>query len=151
MSKLLEGYEAHGARGVAEFRGIDVSERVQGELLAELWAWREATDTAPRERPKISATGYMILRSPLEFTVASGAKAQLAAAKLARFQRLWDVARVAMEEVNPGFANVYTAIAFTYQFRGSPHIDTQNIGPFMAISLGDYPRGPSNSKHHTAP
>lgn len=32
----------------------------------------------------------------------------------------------------------FTAIAFTYGFVGSPHIDTQNIGPFYGLALGNF-------------
>ena len=36
------------------------------------------------------------------------------------------------------FSNKVTAIAFTKNFLGSCHIDTQNTGPFYGLSLGDF-------------
>ncbi len=47
----------------------------------------------------------------------------------------------AISAVDESFANKYTAIAVTYNFKGSPHIDTQNIGPFYSIAFGDYEEG----------
>ena len=83
----------------------------------------------------------MILRSPAEFTKKHGQKALLAAAKVERHQSLWDIAATVMEEADREFASRYTAIAFTHNFQGSPHIDTQNIGPFYGLGLGDYRNG----------
>ena len=68
----------------------------------------------------------------------ASAKAQRAAAKLARHADLWEVARCALAQVDPAFAEEYTAVAFTKNFVGSPHIDTQNTGPFYGLALGDF-------------
>lgn len=143
MLSLLACYEKEGLapRPVRRMQGTQVSEGLQASLLGELRQWRARTCDFPRERPKISAQGYMILRSPAEFSKKDGAKATLAAAKLAKNIRLWELAHAAMEEVDPSFAPVYTALAITYGFVGSPHIDTQNIGPFYGLSLGDFPAG----------
>ena len=46
-----------------------------------------------------------------------------------------------MREVDVEFADKYTAIAVTKNFVGSPHIDTQNIGPFYGMSMGDFANG----------
>ena len=40
--------------------------------------------------------------------------------------------------MDPDFAECYTAVAFTKNFQGSPHIDTQNSGPFYGLALGDF-------------
>ena len=32
-------------------------------------------------------------------------------------------------------------MAFTHKFKGSPHIDKQNTGPFYGLSLGNFPAG----------
>ena len=82
----------------------------------------------------------MILRSPAEFTVGSS-KALKAAAKLAKYRRLWDLAHSAMAQVDADFASRFTALAVTHGFRGSPHIDKQNVGPFYGLALGDFPAG----------
>jgi ribosomal protein S18 acetylase RimI-like enzyme len=39
------------------------------------------------------------------------------------------------------FAESFTALAVTHGFQGSPHIDKQNIGPFFALSVGDFADG----------
>ena len=43
-----------------------------------------------------------------------------------------------MRDVDADYAAEFTAVALTKNFRGSPHIDTQNIGPFYGLSLGDF-------------
>ena len=52
-----------------------------------------------------------------------------------------------MREVNPAHWDAMTAVAFTRNFRGSPHIDTENVGCFYGLSLGEYggggPRSPA--------
>ena len=71
----------------------------------------------------------------------ASAKARLAAAKLAKHRHLWDLAARAMAEVDVPFCGVYTHIAITKNFEGSPHIDTQNVGPFYGLALGDFSEG----------
>ena len=44
-----------------------------------------------------------------------------------------------MYEHDPGFD--FTAIAVTHNFKGSPHIDRQNSGPFYGLSLGRFRGG----------
>lgn len=39
------------------------------------------------------------------------------------------------------FADTFTALAVTYGFQGSPHIDKQNIGPFYGLALGRFKEG----------
>jgi len=68
-------------------------------------------------------------------------KARRAAQKVARHSDLWKLAHVALEEIDSSFASRVTAIAFTKNFVGSAHIDTQNTGPFYGLSLGDFSIG----------
>jgi hypothetical protein len=44
-------------------------------------------------------------------------------------------------QVDPEYADQYSAIALTHNFSGSPHIDTENVGPFYGLSLGGYRKG----------
>ena len=88
---------------------------------------------------------YGAVSAPLsrynEKNAAGSRRARLAAAKNGNNRRLWDLAAAAMAEVDPVFARRFTALAVTYDFRGSPHIDKQNIGPFYGLSLGEFPEG----------
>mmetsp|Transcript_27066 Transcript_27066/g.66382 ORF Transcript_27066/g.66382 Transcript_27066/m.66382 type:complete len:120 (+) Transcript_27066:793-1152(+) len=43
-----------------------------------------------------------------------------------------------MREVDPDFWDNMTAVAFTYGFMGTPHIDTENLGCFYGLSVGDF-------------
>lgn len=54
---------------------------------------------------------------------------------------IWQLAKAAIETVDPEFAAAFTALAVTHNFQGSPHIDKQNVGPFYAMALGDFPPG----------
>ena len=56
-------------------------------------------------------------------------------AKLMRYKRLFDLAVDTLAEIDPGFADRFTALAVTKNFVGSPHIDTLNVGPFYGMSL----------------
>lgn len=69
------------------------------------------------------------------------AKARLAAAKLRRHARIFDLAFEIIAGVDAEFAGEYTAIAVTKQFEGSPHIDTENVAPFYGLALGDFTGG----------
>jgi hypothetical protein len=44
----------------------------------------------------------------------------------------------AIEQVDQEFASRFTALAVTKNFRGSPHIDTLNVGPFYGLSMGEF-------------
>ena len=43
--------------------------------------------------------------------------------------------------MDPAFADSFTALAVTHGFRGSPHIDKQNIGPLPRAGVGGLSRG----------
>jgi hypothetical protein len=68
-------------------------------------------------------------------------KARIAAKKLKEHQDLWDLAQQALATVDPTFAKSFSALAVTKGFRGSPHIDKQNTGPFYGLALGTFDDG----------
>ena len=111
------------------------------------WLARRASKGARgnvQERPSVCAQAYMILRSPTDFNAKLGAgsrKARQAADKFAAHASLWRGAERALREADPAFADAFTALAVTYGFQGSPHIDKQNVGPFYALALGDFDEG----------
>ncbi len=132
MTTLLNCYEKHGPRRVWRERGVPASPERLASLLAELEAipWPRTT----RERPKIRAEHYMILQRPGSGTPDS-ARTRKETAKLTRYRSLFDSAVEAMAEIDPAFAERFTALAVTKNFVGSPHIDTLNVGPFYGLSL----------------
>lgn len=158
MELLLECYAAEGPRAVRQVRGALVSEELRAEMLERLRAM-EFPGGAQRERRRVMATGYVTLQRPTKIGVLEGTptaqyeiaplgrskrssnKARLAMAKLQRHARLWELAAMAIREVDPEFAELYSHIALTKNFVGSPHIDTQNVGPFYGMSLGDFSEG----------
>jgi hypothetical protein len=92
-------------------------------------------------RPSIAAASYMILRAPAEFAQKDSKNARQAAAKIVKWQALWDLAAQAIDEADAAFAANFTALAVTLGFAGSPHIDKQNTGPFYGLALGDFSGG----------
>lgn len=154
MRRLLKHY--HGAddetgdgdlpprrrrRHTIRVHGTPVRMDLCKELLSELQNWRAKHKV--NTRPSIDAQSYMILRSPKEFALKqdNSKRAQQAARKLEEHRDLWDLAHTAISETDPDFANNFSALAVTYGFTGSPHIDKQNTGPFYGFALGDFEDG----------
>lgn len=142
IKTLLKAYDQQcPVRMVRNERGVPVSEEVLRGLLKEMEAisWPGTT----RERPKIAAEYYMILQKPVvSNAVENGStNAKRQAAKLEKYGAMWDKAVAAIKQTDQGFAERFTALAVTKNFRGSPHIDTLNIGPFYAISMGNFSGG----------
>jgi hypothetical protein len=132
MTTLLECYEGHGPREIRKEKGIPVPTHRLDALLQELNAvhWPHTT----RERPKIKAEHYIILQKPgsgMETSV----RTKKETAKLIKYEKLFDLAVDTLAEVDPVFAERFTALAVTHNFVGSPHIDTLNVGPFYGLSL----------------
>jgi hypothetical protein len=86
----------------------------------------------------------MILRSPGEFSSqlqTGSARALIAKRKFEQHARLWTLAAAALRTVDADFADAFTGLAVTKGFRGSPHIDTTNTGPFYGLALGNFQDG----------
>ncbi|CAN0147705.1 unnamed protein product, partial [Ectocarpus fasciculatus] len=143
MQMLLRAYEARGPRQVTLIRQ-HAGTRVDPSLVRELTACLRALHwpTTTRERPKVQAQRYFTLQVPnTKFTVENGKKARLNASKLEKYKLLWDLILRVLRSVDPGYADVFTGVAVTMGFTDSPHIDTENIGPFYGISLGEFTGG----------
>ncbi len=132
MTTLLGCYEKHGPREIRKEKGIPVPKARLDALLQELNAvnWPHTT----RERPKIKAEHYMILQKPGS-GVEDSVRTKKETAKLTKYKTLFDLAIETLAEVDPVFAERFTALAVTHNFVGSPHIDTLNVGPFYGLSL----------------
>jgi hypothetical protein len=155
MSRLLAEYAVQcPVRAIIRHdKGVPVRPELLQDLLIAFQAM--VWPTTPRERPKIQADRYMILQKPImadlskddgirmtpstTTTTTTSKRAQREAAKLARYQTIWELAVQAIQEVDLDFCtHQFTALAVTHNFRGSPHIDTLNVGPFYGLSLGDF-------------
>ena len=62
----------------------------------------------------------------------------MAAMKVKCHAAMWGQALDLLAATDADFASRVTAIAFTKNFIGSCHIDTQNTGPFYGLALGDF-------------
>ena len=124
--------------------GTPVPMSVLAEVGRELEAWSHRYD-AYQERPMIRASQYMVLRSPSEaeekIIKLGSRRAGSAIRKYHQNKSLWVAAKAAMETVDQDFSRAFTGLAVTKGFRGSPHIDTTNIGPFYGLSWGDFEDG----------
>jgi len=142
LNRLVRAHAREGPRAIRVVSGKPVSDAVCDALVECLRATRWPVGAA-RERPKVDADGYFTLQRPSRegdrrFRVEGGQKQRRAAAKVRAHAKLWRLAEVAMREVDPAHWDAMTAVAFTRNFRGSPHIDTENVGCFYGLSLGDY-------------
>jgi hypothetical protein len=148
MEQLLECYAKAGVnpeapRKLVRINGAPVHPDMCAKLMVELRDWSARYEKL-QERPMIKAEKYMIIRSPPEFEAkiqGGSSKALRAEKKYVENQKLWKAAAAAMATVDPDFAVQFTGLAVTQGFRGSPHIDTTNIGPFYGLSLGDFADG----------
>jgi len=138
MKRLLEHYNDK-PRKMIRVLGRPVDRELREKLLSELLLWKESHTT--NTRPSINAKAYMILRNPNEFGQKESKNAVQAAKKLAEHRELWNLAEQAIQAADPVFASNFSALAVTYGFQGSPHIDKQNTGPFYGLALGDFPDG----------
>lgn len=132
MTSLLQCYEKNGPREIRKEKGIPIPEhRLQALLMAlNEVNWPRTT----RERPKIRAEHYMILQKPGSGKEDS-VRTKKETAKLMKYKKLFDLAVETLADVDPVFAQRFTALAVTHNFVGSPHIDTLNVGPFYGLSL----------------
>ena len=146
MATLLHEYATQLGSQTRTLRrsfGSVVPPAVMHGVRQELDAWSARFDG--HERPMIAAAQYMILRSPTEvedkITRLGSRRAQAAKKKFQQNLALWNVAKAAMATVDPDFAEAFTGLAVTRNFRGSPHIDTTNSGPFYGLSTGTFADG----------
>ncbi|KAL7427374.1 hypothetical protein ACHAXM_000820 [Skeletonema potamos] len=159
MDQLLTMYQQEGAKGIVDnsnpnsyndengravvkVLGTLVEESIRERILLalrEFWTSKNSS-LGNRERPSIEAENYMILCSPTMF-VPNSQNAAKAAFKLKKYEALWNLGFEAIHSVDPIFASQYTAVAVTHNFKGSPHIDKQNTGPFYGFAVGDFEDG----------
>ena len=138
MARLLAAYGTQ-SRPTVHVVGVPVRADLIADLLVALRGWAAAHTV--NTRPSIAAASYMILRAPAEFAQKDSKNARQAAAKIVKWQALWDLAAQAIDEADAAFAANFTALAVTLGFAGSPHIDKQNTGPFYGLALGDFSGG----------
>ena len=135
MEELLRLYALEPPRAVLRTEGVRVDESILARVKEELKKWSESFSGGNKERESVNAEHYMILTSPIVYEAGSK-KAGREAGKLAANRAIWDVAMDALRSVDAEFARECTAVAVTHNFRGSPHIDRQNVGPFCGLSVG---------------
>ena len=79
-----------------------------------------------------------VISTSSEYNSVASTAAKQAAAKVEKYREMWRQAVELLATHDADFATKITAIAFTKNFIGSCHIDTQNTGPFYGLALGDF-------------
>ena len=141
LFKLVAAYEAaaipprHPTRCRREVHccSAPLPEPIAAALLDALRAtrWPSASD-----RPKVASAGYLVLERPARAESNSVRRARV---KRQRHAALWAAVEHYMEHVDAGF--VYTGVALSRGFRGSPHVDAYDISYQWALSLGNFEGG----------
>ena len=140
MEELLRFYSREQPRALLRAKGTRLEPAVLAAAEAALLQWSASFQRGNLERTSVNAEHYMILTSPVVFEHCPGSKkASQAASKLRAHRPLWDAAMSALSSVDADFARRCTAVACTHNFKGSPHIDKQNVGPFYGLSVGPEP------------
>ena len=137
LDRLVDAHAREGPRAIRVVAGTPVSDAACDALLECLRATRWPVGAA-REHQRVDADGYFTLQRPSRegdrrFRV-EGGKTTAAAAMLRARSARWRAPRRGDAEVNPAHWDAMTAVAFTRNFRGSPHIDTENVGCFYGLS-----------------
>jgi hypothetical protein len=91
------------------------------------------------DRPKVHAASYLVLERPPLGAPVDTQGAIRSAKKRRRHVALWEAVAAYMQHVDPSFE--YTGVAISRGFRGSPHIDAQDIAYQWALSLGEFEGG----------
>ncbi|CAE8616285.1 unnamed protein product, partial [Polarella glacialis] len=91
-------------------------------------------------RPNVHAAGYVVLKPPHELkTPPRWHESDPRAVR----RRVWELAAALLQSVGSRKAAEYrfTAIAVSKNFRGSPHVDKNDVSVQYALSLGDFEAG----------
>lgn len=144
FARLLAAYQRNAPRGAPAGRERREVQRAGPELplnLREnlLCALRAAEWPAASDRPKVHAVSYLVLERPPLGAPAGTQGAIRSEKKRRRHATLWDAVAAYMQHADPSF--YYTGVAISRGFRGSPHIDAQDIAYQWALSLGDFEGG----------
>ena len=168
MDQLLRCYRQHfgenNERHIVRVQGSPVRDNLCQNIVMELCKWRDSYDTNNTKpssqnqqqqqqqpaniRPSLNAAKYIVLRHPQSFDQPDSRKARKAARLLQHHQRLWDLATQALNECDPDFCKIFSALAVTHQLKGSPHIDKQDTRYFYGLSLGNFRSVDNNNNNN---
>ena len=109
--------------------------------LAELGSEQTVPGTkAHRRWPRSAApdrAGVIASDRYLSLTTVSGSKRHRR--KLERYRWVWDECKALLASVaGNAAANAFDGLAVTHGVRGSPHVDSMDVAPQFACSLGDF-------------
>jgi len=133
LDALCAAYGArvvHQPRVVVDDVGIPLPDDVVATLLeaVRMMCWKENV------RPGVDASGYVILKRP---TGSPGSWHPQDPRTVRR--RVWDLSESLLRNVSQKASDFhFTAIAVSRNFRGSPHIDKNDISVQYALSLGEF-------------
>ena len=111
---------------------------LQPEALSRLLAALRHLKFEENARPSVHASGYIVLKA------AQAAKFAGSWGEERSLGELWALAEEILRGASPKAAAFhFTAMAVTKNFRGSPHIDQNDLSVQYALSTGDFAEGGS--------
>ena len=131
VQALCEAYE-----GQPRIWKHSVGVQLPPDAVARLLAVLERIKFAENARPSVNASGYLILRAAqaARFADAWGEERLLG--------ELWNLAGQTLSEASQKAAAFnFTAMAVTKNFRGSPHVDQNDLSVQYALSAGNFEKG----------
>jgi len=138
INALCEAYNAKAAlqpREIVHDIGVELPDHATRPLLEALrmMSWTENV------RPAVHASGYVVLKRPYELT---GQPRWRDDDPRAVRRRVWELSEALLRGASSKAADFhFTAIAVSKNFRGSPHVDKNDISVQYALSLGDFAEG----------
>lgn len=119
-------------RKVVHGQGTALPDHATSELLNTLrmMSWTENV------RPAVHASGYAVLRRP---HLLAGQPRWRPEDPRAVRRRVWELSESLLRSASPKASEFhFTAIAVSKNFRGSPHVDKNDVSVQYALSLGDF-------------
>mmetsp|Transcript_23213 Transcript_23213/g.65910 ORF Transcript_23213/g.65910 Transcript_23213/m.65910 type:complete len:1084 (-) Transcript_23213:29-3280(-) len=138
LDALCAGYAARAdsqPRNVVHDVGVPLPEHATEQLLEALrmMDWKENV------RPAVHASGYAVLKQPYELKVQP--RWREGDPRAVR-RRIWELSEALLRAASAKAAGFhFTAIAVSKNFRGSPHVDKNDLSVQYALSLGDFDEG----------
>jgi Leucine-rich repeat (LRR) protein len=144
MSVICQAMKSGGGGGGFNLRrmnGIPINTKMITKLLNIL---REINFcNIKNERPSVDSGGYIVIKRKVpDAKVGAGVHAtrvvRLRNERLNLYRNLWDTATECLSCVDESFSKIYSDLAVTKNFIGSPHIDKYDRDAQWALSLGEY-------------
>merc|ERR1712216_616288 len=136
LNLLCTAYAAKEEMGQPRVIVSDVGESLPLSSTTQLLESIRMMDWKENVRPNVTASGYVILKRPYEMK--EPPRWHERDPRSVR-RKVWQLAEDILKNASPTAAAFeFSAIAVSKNFRGSPHVDKNDICPQYAFSLGEF-------------